>query len=87
VRRGQIDTKLATDIWEVHLEASLDPTEPLIATAYDAVYIALAIQLDVQLVTAERHSTVGSRSSGKERSRSQSKYSAPESGVQGRRMR
>jgi predicted nucleic acid-binding protein len=57
--------KLADEIWALHLDAPLDVVEPPIesvlpasieyqATAYDAVYIALAIQLDVRLLTAER---------------------------------
>jgi predicted nucleic acid-binding protein len=68
VRRGQINLALATDIWEVHLDAALLTTDPEVdevfaaafeydATAYDAVYIALAIQLDLRLLTAERPST------------------------------
>ena len=68
VRRGQINLDLATDIWGVHLDAALQTTDPEVdevfatavehdATAYDAVYIALAIQLDLRLLTAERAST------------------------------
>lgn len=76
VRRGQIDRKLATEIWEVHLEAALQTMDPVAdevlaaafdydATAYDAVYIALAIQLDLRLLTAERPSTGWVRKLGK----------------------
>ena len=76
VRRGQIDHRLATDIWEVHLDAALQTSEPVAAdvlatafdydaTAYDAVYIALAIQLDATLLTAERPSTAWVRQLGK----------------------
>lgn len=76
VRRGQIDLRLATDIWEVHLDAALQTTDPMVeevfaaafeydATAYDAVYIALAIQLDLRLLTAERPSTEWVRKLGK----------------------
>jgi len=76
VRRGQISRKLATDIWEVHLDAELQTADPVTdevlavafdydATAYDAVYIALAIQLDLRLVTAERPSTDWVRKLGK----------------------
>lgn len=76
VRRGQINRKLATDIWKVHLDAALQTTDPVAdevlaaafdydATAYDAVYIALAIQLDVRLLTAERPSTGWVRKLGK----------------------
>jgi predicted nucleic acid-binding protein len=68
VRRGQINLELATDIWNVHLDAALETTDPAVdevfataleydATAYDAVYIALANQLDLRLLTAERPST------------------------------
>lgn len=76
VRRGQIDLRLATDIWDVHLDAALQTTDLAIdevfataleydATAYDAVYIALAIQLDLRLLTAERRSTEWVRKLGK----------------------
>jgi predicted nucleic acid-binding protein len=76
VRRGQIGRKLATDIWEVHLDAALQTSEPATAdvlaaaldydaTAYDAVYIALAIQLEATLLTAERSTTGWVRKLGK----------------------
>lgn len=76
VRRGQINIQLATDIWDVHLDAALQTTDPAIdevfatafaydATAYDAVYIALAIQLDLRLLTAERPSTEWVKKLGK----------------------
>jgi predicted nucleic acid-binding protein len=68
VRRNLLDPRLATEIWRGHLNASLrvvDPTpDGVLATAleygtsaYDAVYIALAIELDIQLLTAERNTT------------------------------
>ena len=68
VRGGTLDAKLADDIWALHLDAPLQlvepPTESVLtvaldygATAYDAVYIALSIHLQVPLLTAERSST------------------------------
>lgn len=68
VRSRTLDPALAGDIWRLHLDAPLQTIEPSIeavlglalehgATAYDAVYIALAIQLDVPILTAERTST------------------------------
>lgn len=68
VRRREIDSELAADIYAVHLEAPLevrDPSPlPLLrqalewdATVYDAVFLALAVELDVQLLTAERSTT------------------------------
>lgn len=68
VRAGTLDPKLAGDIWALHLDAPFQTIEPPIeavlglalnhgATAYDAVYIALAIHLDVPILTAERSST------------------------------
>jgi predicted nucleic acid-binding protein len=68
VRRGEIDPELATEIYAAHLEAPLevrDPSPaPLLrqaleweASAYDAVFLALALELDVQLLTAERSTT------------------------------
>jgi predicted nucleic acid-binding protein len=76
VRRGQINLELATDIWDVHLDAALQTTDPAVdevfataleydATAYDAVYIALANQLDLRLLTAERPSTEWVKKLGK----------------------
>ena len=76
VRRGQLKLKLANDIWDVHLDAALQTTDPAVdqvlatafdydATAFDAVYIALAIQLDLRLLTAERSSTEWVRKLGK----------------------
>jgi len=68
VRGKTLDVPLARDIWVLHLDAPLQTIEPPIesvlglaldhgATAYDAVYIALAIQLDVPILTAERSTT------------------------------
>ncbi len=68
VRDRTLDTELASEIWTLHLDAPLQILEPPAesvlrlsleyqATAYDAVYIALAIHLDIPLLTAERSST------------------------------
>lgn len=68
VRRGELDAPTAQEIYEVHLEAPLETAEPdrasvletalrLDATAYDAVYIALAESMDLRLLTAERSTT------------------------------
>jgi predicted nucleic acid-binding protein len=68
VRRSEIEPKLAQEIYALHLDAPLKQAEPerlailrraldLQATAYDAVYIELAITLDAPLVTAERSTT------------------------------
>jgi len=68
VRRRMLPAPVASVIWSNHLNAPLrtiDPSPQHVlstaleydATAYDAVYIALAIELDLQLLTAERPST------------------------------
>jgi predicted nucleic acid-binding protein len=68
VRRGELEAELAREIWELHLEAPLevvDPEPSLLltialeyqATAYDAVYIQLALDLGLVLLTAERTTT------------------------------
>lgn len=67
-RRGEFDAALVREIYDLHLEAPLEVAEPeraLVletaleyeATAYDAVFIALARSLGVSLVTAERTTT------------------------------
>jgi len=67
VLRGRVTAPLAGDIWALHLEAPLEIVEPptaavltraleLKATAYDAVFVELALSLDMQLLTAERGS-------------------------------
>lgn len=67
VLRGRVTAALARDIWALHLEAPLEIVEPptgavltraleLMATAYDAVFVELALSLDMQLITAERGS-------------------------------
>lgn len=68
VRRGELDPEVAAEIYELHLDAPLEVAEPdrervletalgYEATAYDAVFIALALQLDARLLTAERTTT------------------------------
>lgn len=68
VRRREIDPELASETYGLHLEAPLEVREPdrrrvleialdYQATAYDAVYIALSLELDVALLTAERTTT------------------------------
>lgn len=65
VIRSSIDSRLATDILDLHLDAPLEVAEPdrrmvlqttleYGATTYDAVYIALALTHDARLITAER---------------------------------
>ena len=65
VRRAEIEPGLAREIFELHLDAPLEVAEPdrrgvlataleYDATAYDAVYIALALEHDIPLLTAER---------------------------------
>jgi predicted nucleic acid-binding protein len=65
VLRGRLSAPLAQDIWELHLDAPLEVVEPqtagllaraleLGATSYDAVFVELALSLDLQLLTAER---------------------------------
>jgi predicted nucleic acid-binding protein len=68
VRRGEIEPSLARDLYTLHLDAPLEPAEPdrsavldvaleYDATAYDAVYIGLALLHDASLLTAERTTT------------------------------
>ena len=68
VKRHEIEPTLARDIYALHLDAPLETDEPprtdvlaaaleFDATAYDAVFIALARTLDVPLLTAERRTT------------------------------
>jgi len=65
VRRDEIEPDLAGEIFELHLDAPLEIAEPdrrrvlataleFDATAYDAVYIALALEHEIPLLTAER---------------------------------
>ena len=65
VVRDVIDTQLAMEIFDLHLDAPLEVVEPdrrtvlqtaldYGATAYDATYIALTLAHDARLITAER---------------------------------
>jgi predicted nucleic acid-binding protein len=68
VTRGEIEAELASEIYQLHLEAPLTLREPdraevlstalrFGATAYDAVFITLALGSDLPLLTAERTTT------------------------------
>lgn len=68
VVRAEIDAELASEIYLLHLEAPLTVREPdrgrvlaaalrYGATAYDAVYISLALDSGIPLLTAERTTT------------------------------
>ncbi len=68
VRKKEIESDVGREIWLLHLDAPIEIAEPdrsrvlqialeYEATAYDAVYIALALDLDLPLLTAERPST------------------------------
>jgi len=68
VRRGELTEALAAEIYGTHLDAGLSVLEPdpatvlatslkYGATAYDAVYIALALAHGAPLLTAERTTT------------------------------
>ena len=68
VRRGELEEPLAHEVYAAHVEAPLIRAEPdhcgILAcaleyevTTYDAVYIRLALDRDVPLLTAERTTT------------------------------
>ena len=68
VRRGEIAEDVAREIYHVHLDAPLEISDPapegLLGTAlkydatlYDAVYIAVALQQQAPLLTAEKSTT------------------------------
>ena len=68
VMRHELEHGLAREIYELHLDAPIETTEPEIrsvletaleygATAYDAAYISLALALDARLITAEKTTT------------------------------
>ena len=68
VVRKDIDAELAADIFDLHLDAPLEVIDPdrrsvlgialdYGATAYDAVFIALAVAHEAPLITAERTTT------------------------------
>ena len=64
-RRAELDAATACEIYNLHLDAPIVAAEPrrdsvlelaleYDATAYDAVYLALCIEMDAPLLTAER---------------------------------
>ena len=68
VRRGELDERLAQEVYEAHVEAPLTTVEPdrravlttaleFEATVSEAVYICLVLNRDVALLTAERTTT------------------------------
>jgi predicted nucleic acid-binding protein len=68
VRRGEIDADTASEIYDVHLDAPLRIVEAdrrgvlalalsYEATVYDAVYISIALERGISLLTAERSTT------------------------------
>ena len=65
VSRAELEASLATEIYDLHLEAPLEVVEKAVleaalkyrATAYDAVFISLSEDLDLPLLTAERTTT------------------------------
>ncbi len=68
VRRGELQQDLALEIYGTHVEAPIEVVEPMKddllhialdyqATAYDAVYIALSLEHQIPLLTAERTTT------------------------------
>ncbi|MBN1962146.1 MAG: type II toxin-antitoxin system VapC family toxin [Deltaproteobacteria bacterium] len=76
VRRGELATNLAYEIYQLHLEAPLKLAEPnnlavlhraldYQATMYDAVYIELAFSHKAPLITAERSTTAWVTKMGK----------------------
>jgi predicted nucleic acid-binding protein len=76
VRRRILDTGIAAETYALHQEAPLLLAEPSRAsilelalkydtTAYDAVYIALSLELQVPLLTAERPTTAWVKKLGK----------------------
>lgn len=67
-RRGELEPALASEIYQLHLQAPLEVAEPgresvleraleFQATVYDAVYIELALAREVPLITAEKSTT------------------------------
>ena len=68
VSRAELESSLAREIYDLHLEAPLEVAEPdreavletalkYRATAYDALFISLSESLDLPLLTAERTTT------------------------------
>jgi predicted nucleic acid-binding protein len=76
VRRRALDEETAREIYALHLEAPLTLAEPdrasvldialqYDATAYDALYVALSLELQIPLLTAERSSSPRIKKLGK----------------------
>jgi predicted nucleic acid-binding protein len=76
VRRAELDASTACDIYTLHLDAPVVTAEPrrdsvlecaleYEATAYDAVYLALCIEMDIPFLTAERASSPWLKKLGK----------------------
>jgi predicted nucleic acid-binding protein len=68
VERRELDQQIATEIYSLHLDAPIEIAEPdratvfetalrYRATAYDSVYIALCLSMDIPFLTAERTTT------------------------------
>jgi predicted nucleic acid-binding protein len=68
VKRAEIDPATALEIYNLHLDAPIIAAEPrreavfesaieYDATAYDAVYLTLCIEMDAPILTAERPGT------------------------------
>jgi predicted nucleic acid-binding protein len=75
-KRAEIEAPMAHEIYHLHLDAPLisaDPRRDSVlevaleydASAYDAVYLALCIEMDAPLLTAERPSTPWLKKLGK----------------------
>jgi len=76
VRRGDLESELAAEIYAVHLDAPLVVVEPdragvldlalrFEATVYDAVYLALSLEQQTPLLTAGRSTAPWVRKLGK----------------------
>jgi predicted nucleic acid-binding protein len=74
-RRHELDESLAQEVYAAHVEAPLTRAEPdhrailacaleYDATAYDAVYIRLALERNLPLLTAERSTSPWTRKLG-----------------------
>ncbi len=68
VKRGELERDLAAEIYSLHLDAPMVLTDPdrasilttalrYDATAYDAVFLTLALELDKPFLTAEKTTT------------------------------
>ena len=75
-RRAELDPATACEIYDLHLDAPILPAEPqrasllelaleYDATAYDAVYLALSLEMDAPLLTAERPTSSWMKKLGK----------------------